>query len=279
MSPRSTARESTWESTLVEELLTALATEWEAAAAEWVSALLSLVVWIVAGVEAGLEFRGGENLVCLVDGSHLLFGFLLGDVSCLVGVELEGEFAVGLLDVFFRGVAVDAEDLVVVFLFGAAEEVLGFAELLADGGVVLVLFLGFLEDLDGFFEFVFFDETDAFVDESGDGVGVEEEGFFAVLVGFLDGFGFGVGGTGFFDELAEEVLRGLVVHVVVLLEVLNVFLDVGDESGVLLVACQKLCGRVELAGFKVGVNLLDDFAVVLDATEDLLAGLGFGVGV
>jgi hypothetical protein len=63
-------------------------------------------------VVGGALLRVGEDLVGFLGLLELLFG--LGIVRIAVRMVLHGQLAVGLLDLVVRGVAVDAEDFVVV---------------------------------------------------------------------------------------------------------------------------------------------------------------------
>lgn len=108
--------------TLPEEELLAAAAEaasTEGRALERVTLLLLRIIRIITAVEALLEFRIRQNLIGLIDGRHLLLGLLGRHIirRGLVRVMQFGKSAVCLLDVALVGVAGDAEDFVVVFLF------------------------------------------------------------------------------------------------------------------------------------------------------------------
>ena len=63
-------------------------------------------------VVAGTFLLVGEDGMGFGDFLELLFGFLVAGV--FVGVILEGELAVGLLNLIIRGVLGDAEDFVII---------------------------------------------------------------------------------------------------------------------------------------------------------------------
>jgi hypothetical protein len=69
-------------------------------------------------VVGGALLRVGQDLVGFLGFLELLLG--LGIVRIAVRMVLHGQLAVGLLDLVVRGVAVDAEDFVVVALFAMA---------------------------------------------------------------------------------------------------------------------------------------------------------------
>ena len=96
---------------------------------EWITALLSHgIIRILTTVKSGLEFGVTEHFVSLVDLGHLFLRLLLGDpfADGLVRVMFFGQASVGLLDGALVRVLCDAEDFVVVLLFGAFEGDLGF---------------------------------------------------------------------------------------------------------------------------------------------------------
>ena len=144
--------------------------------------LLLRIIRIIAVIESLLQFRIRQHLIRLIDSRHFLLRLLGGQVVSrgFVGVELLGEFAVGLFDVAVFGVAGYAEDFVVVFLLGALEQGMRFLELLLDLLLLAVVLFGGFEGPDGVFEVVGVEFAFGLVEQTGEGLRVVLQRFFAV---------------------------------------------------------------------------------------------------
>lgn len=137
-------------------------------------ALLLVAIRIVSSIESRAQLRVVEHLVRLVDGGHFLLGVFLADAlgRGLVRVMLLGELAVCALDGTVVGVAADAQDFVVVFLFGPGEKGVRFLEEGLDLWRGCVLFFGVVERVDGAGEVISVELASRFGKEAVEGVGV-----------------------------------------------------------------------------------------------------------
>jgi hypothetical protein len=105
------------------------------------------IVRIITSIEARFEFGIFEDFVSLVDlrGFRLGFFFRQAVHGDFVWMILLRQSAIGPLDFALVGVARDTKDFVVVFLFGAAEERVGFLNQLRDSLLGAVVFFGVVE--------------------------------------------------------------------------------------------------------------------------------------
>ena len=79
-------------------------------------ALRSLEGGVTVAVILRATFRVGQHLVGFVEFLEALLGLLVAGIA--VGMKLDREAAVGFLEIFLAGAAVDSENLVIVAFFG-----------------------------------------------------------------------------------------------------------------------------------------------------------------
>lgn len=134
-----------------------------------------VAIGILAPVKPLLQLRVAQDFVSFVDSGHFLLGVLLADALAdgFVRVVLFRHLAVGALDGALVRVAGHAEDGIVVFCFGAFEEVVRFLEERLDlGGGWVVLFC-VVEGVDCGFEVIGVDLLLGFGEEGGKGIGLQ----------------------------------------------------------------------------------------------------------